>query len=104
MIARPNIHDRSRLSRIRNLPKPRRLDGAAQAEVADQPVLLESVVFNMLAESPSCEAVAPVRANGKAGSDRYRRAILVDTPQCDRLRILLDLGYRNALADLNGGQ
>jgi hypothetical protein len=39
MMAQANIHDRNRLSRITNLPEPRWLDGASQAEVAYQPVL-----------------------------------------------------------------
>ena len=80
MIAGPNIHDRSRLSGIRNLPEPRWLDAASQLEVALQPVLLEAVIVNLLAECPPCKAVTAIRANGKAGSDRYWRAALVDTP------------------------
>src|SRR5262249_61171703 len=101
---RPNIHDRNRLSRITNLPEPRRLDGASQAEVAHQPVLLEAVIVNLLAERPSCEAVAPVGANGKACSDRHRLVIRADTAQRNGLAVLLHLGDRDTLADLNGGQ
>ena len=103
-MARPNIHDRNRLSRITNLPEPRRLDGASQAEVAHQPVLLEAVIVNLLAERPSCEAVAPVGANGKACSDRHRLVIRADTAQRNGLAVLLYLGDRDTLADLNGGQ
>ncbi len=104
MIARPDIHDRNRLSRIANLPKPRRQDGASQVKVAHQPVLLEAVIVNLPTECPSCEAVAAVRADRIARSDRYRLTIWADTAQRDRLAVLLDLGDRDALADLHRGQ
>ena len=87
-----------------NLPEPRWQDGASQTEVANQPVLLETVIVDVLTERPSCEAVAAVGADGIACPDRDRLAISANTAQCDRVAVLLDLRDRDALADVNGGQ
>ena len=98
---RADAHDRRRLSRVADLAERRDVELALLAEVADEPVLLESVAARPDVERTPDEALAAVGPDHETGVELD--VFVVDAGRVDAhpVRVLLDPDHARPLQHLD---